>query len=81
MIAVDREPSAPGFRYADRRAIVSTEDESGIERLAGAERIDGLIAPGSTALHETLTKEWTSRRTRAFIGSPGHAARTEEDAR
>ena len=46
VIAVDREPSAPGFRYADRRAIVSTEDESGIERLAGAERIDGLIAPG-----------------------------------
>jgi biotin carboxylase len=46
VIAVDREPSAPGFRYADRRAIVSTENESGIERLAGAERIDGLIAPG-----------------------------------
>jgi biotin carboxylase len=46
VIAVDREPSAPGFRYADRRAIVSTEDESAIERLAGAERIDGLIAPG-----------------------------------
>jgi biotin carboxylase len=45
-MAVDRDPSAPGFRYADRRAIVSTEDESGIERLAGAERIDGLIAPG-----------------------------------
>ncbi len=46
VIAVDREPSAPGFRYADRRAIVSTEDESGIERLAGAERVEGLIAPG-----------------------------------
>ena len=46
VIAVDRDPSAPGFRYADRRAIVSTEDESGIERLASAERIDGLIAPG-----------------------------------
>ena len=46
VIALDRDPSAPGFRYADRRAIVSTEDESGIERLAGAERIDGLIAPG-----------------------------------
>jgi len=45
-MAVDRDPSAPGFRYADRRAIVSTEDESGIERLAGAERVDGLIAPG-----------------------------------
>jgi len=46
VIAVDREPSAPGFRYADRRAIISTEDESGIERLASAERVDGLIAPG-----------------------------------
>src|SRR6266536_3178435 len=46
VIAVDRDPSAPGFRYADRRAIVSSEDESGIERLAGAERVDGLIAPG-----------------------------------
>jgi biotin carboxylase len=46
VIAVDRDPSAPGFRYSDRRAIVSTEDESGIERLAGAERVDGLIAPG-----------------------------------
>ena len=46
VMAVDRDTSAPGFRYADRRAIVSTEDESGIERLAGAERVDGLIAPG-----------------------------------
>jgi len=46
VIAVDRDASAPGFRYADRRAIVSTEDEPGIERLAGAERVDGLIAPG-----------------------------------
>jgi biotin carboxylase len=46
VIAVDREPSAPGFRYADRRAIVSTEDESAVERLAAAERIEGLIAPG-----------------------------------
>jgi biotin carboxylase len=46
VIAVDRDPSAPGFRYADRRAIVSTEDESAIERLADAERVDGLIAPG-----------------------------------
>jgi len=46
VIALDREPSSPGFRYADRRAIVSAEDESSIERLAGAERVDGLIAPG-----------------------------------
>ena len=46
VIAVDRDASAPGFRYADRRAIVSTEDEPGVERLASAERVDGLIAPG-----------------------------------
>jgi biotin carboxylase len=46
VIAVDRDPSAPGFRYADRRAIVSTEDEPGVERLASAERVDGLISPG-----------------------------------
>lgn len=46
VIAVDRNPEAPGFRYADRRAIISTEDEHGIERLAEAERVDGLISPG-----------------------------------
>jgi biotin carboxylase len=46
VIAVDRDPSAPGFRHADRRAILSTEDEPAIERLAGAERVDGIIAPG-----------------------------------
>ena len=46
VIAVDRDPAAPGFPLADRRAIVSTEDEPGIERLADAERINGVIAPG-----------------------------------
>ena len=46
MIAVDRDPSAPGFRFADRRAIISVEDEPQIDRLATAERVDGLIAPG-----------------------------------
>jgi biotin carboxylase len=46
VIAVDRDPSAPGFEYADRRAIVSTEDERGIDRLARAERVDAVIAPG-----------------------------------
>jgi biotin carboxylase len=45
-IVVDRDPGAPGFALADRRAIISTEDERGIERLAHAERIDGVIAPG-----------------------------------
>ncbi len=47
VIAADRDPSAPGLRYADRRAIVSTEDEPGVHRLAEAERVDGLIAPGT----------------------------------
>ena len=46
VIALDRDPAAPGFAYADRRAIISTEDEHGIERLAEAERIDGIVAPG-----------------------------------
>lgn len=46
VIAADRDPGAPGFQYADRRAVVSAEDEVGIERLAEAERVDGLIAPG-----------------------------------
>jgi biotin carboxylase len=46
VIALDRDPTAPGFRYADRRAIISTEDEHGIERLASAEHVEGIIAPG-----------------------------------
>ena len=33
---VDRDPAAPGFRFADRRCILSTEDEPAIERLVGA---------------------------------------------
>jgi phosphoribosylaminoimidazole carboxylase (NCAIR synthetase) len=47
VVAADRDPSAPGFRYADRRAIVSIEDEPAIERLARAEDVNGIIAPGS----------------------------------
>ena len=46
VIAVDRDPGAPGFGLADRRAILSTEDEPAIQRLAEAEAVDGLIAPG-----------------------------------
>jgi biotin carboxylase len=46
VIAADRDASAPGFRYADRRAIVSTEDEQGLERLAEAEKVAGIVAPG-----------------------------------
>ena len=47
MLAVDRDPAAPGFRYADTRAVVSTEDESAVDRLARAQRIDGVISPGA----------------------------------
>ncbi len=46
-IAVYRDPAAPGFRFASRRAIFSNEDEVAIERLADAERIEGIIAPGT----------------------------------
>jgi biotin carboxylase len=46
LIALDRDPAAPGFAVADRRAIISTEDERGIHRLAEAERVDGIVAPG-----------------------------------
>jgi biotin carboxylase len=43
----DRNPGAPGFELASRRCLVSTEDESAIERLAAALDLDGLIAPGT----------------------------------
>ena len=42
----DRNPAAPGFVFADRRCIVSLEDEPAIERLASALPLGGLIAPG-----------------------------------
>lgn len=42
----DRDPAAPGFRFADRRCIVSVEDEPAIERLAAAFAPGGIIAPG-----------------------------------
>jgi biotin carboxylase len=44
---VDRDPAAPGFHFADRRCILSTEDEPAIERLVGALGIDGIISPGT----------------------------------
>jgi hypothetical protein len=45
-VACDRDAQAPGFEYADKRAIVSAEDEPAIGKLAEAEGIDGVIAPG-----------------------------------
>jgi biotin carboxylase len=44
---VDRDPAAPGFRFADRRCILSTEDEPAIERLVSALEIDGIVSPGT----------------------------------
>ncbi|HST15465.1 MAG TPA: ATP-grasp domain-containing protein [Gaiellaceae bacterium] len=44
---VDRDPAAPGFRFADRRCILSTEDEPAIERLMSALAIDGVVSPGT----------------------------------
>jgi biotin carboxylase len=46
VIALDRDPAAPGFRLADKRVLVSVEDEPAVDRLAVAERVDGVIAPG-----------------------------------
>ena len=43
----DRDPGAPGFALADRRCIVSTEDEPAIERLAAALDLDGVICAGT----------------------------------
>ena len=47
VIAVDRDPLAPGFAFADERAVISSEDEEGIERLARVRAVDGLISPGA----------------------------------
>ncbi len=47
LAVVDRDPSAPGFRLADRRCILSTEDEPAVERLVAALGVDGVIAPGT----------------------------------
>jgi biotin carboxylase len=47
VIAVDRDPAAPGFRLADERAVLSSEDEEAIGRLARARRVDGIVSPGA----------------------------------
>jgi len=47
VVAVDRDPAAPGFAFADRRALISFEDEPALHRLAEAERIDGVVSPAN----------------------------------
>lgn len=46
VIACDRDPLAPGFEFADRCVLVSTEDEEGLDRLVRAQPVDGIVAPG-----------------------------------
>ncbi|HEY7017826.1 MAG TPA: hypothetical protein VH297_05105 [Gaiellaceae bacterium] len=46
VIAVDRDPSAPGFRLAQRRAILPVDDDTVLDRLAEAERIDAVVGTG-----------------------------------
>jgi biotin carboxylase len=47
VIAVDGDPGAPGFAYADKRALISSEDEPAVDRLARAEHVDGIVSPGA----------------------------------
>jgi biotin carboxylase len=47
VIAVDRDPQAIAFELADERAVISTDDEPALERLARAREVDGIISPGA----------------------------------
>ena len=47
VIAVDRDPQAAGLALADERAVLSSEDEEGIDRLARARDVDGIVSPGA----------------------------------
>ncbi|HEY7346295.1 MAG TPA: ATP-grasp domain-containing protein [Gaiella sp.] len=47
VIAVDRDPQAPGFAVAHERAVISSEDEEAVDRLARARDVDGIVSPGA----------------------------------
>ncbi len=47
IIVADRDPLAPGFALADERAVISSEDEEALDRLARARQPDGLVSPGA----------------------------------
>lgn len=47
VIAADRDPQAIGFEHADERAVISTDDEPALERLARARDVGGVISPGA----------------------------------
>ncbi len=47
VIAADGDPAAVGFDLADERALVSSEDEESIDRLARARGVAGIVSPGA----------------------------------
>jgi biotin carboxylase len=47
VIAVDRDPQAVGLALASERAVLSSEDEEAIDRLARARAVDGIVSPGA----------------------------------
>ena len=47
VIVADRDPQASGFALADERAVISSEDEAALERLARARDVDGIVSPGA----------------------------------
>jgi biotin carboxylase len=47
VIAVDRDPRAVGFALAEERAVLSSEDEEAVDRLARAREVDGIVSPGA----------------------------------
>jgi hypothetical protein len=49
VIAVDPDPGAPGFRLAQRRALVPLDDEPALERLVEVGHVDGVIGTGAAA--------------------------------
>jgi formate-dependent phosphoribosylglycinamide formyltransferase (GAR transformylase) len=50
VVAADRDPAAPGFRLAHRRALVAATDEPAIERLARAEGVGSVTSAGDERL-------------------------------
>ena len=60
VIAVDRDPGAPGFQLAERRALISFEDEPAIHRLA-ERRLDGRERPTRASVKRVLELRETLR--------------------
>ena len=73
VVTTDNAPSNPGHALADASHVVDTTDLPGVLALAVAERIDGIISPGTDVAVETAA--FVAER----LGLPGpgtEAART-----